>query len=176
MVFVLCSECALNLLFLPRETTLEVTLLLFLFTLSFLLCLQASLKDWLGFDNYIRSIRKSTEGFEGMMKGLDSSESGGGVMPGVKFSDITFAGIPVRVYEPPAGGEGHLRRGLMFFHGGGWALGSASEYGRHCFLKVKLRRFNFFNHLIANFFALQVQIVPTVSIIQYSSFKSFVLC
>lgn len=65
------------------------------------------------------------DGFEGMVK---ASESGAGVMPGVKVSDITFAGIPVRVYEPPAGGEGHLRRGLMFLHGGGWALGSASEY------------------------------------------------
>ncbi|GAA6213286.1 neutral cholesterol ester hydrolase 1-like [Lates japonicus] len=87
----------------------------------------ATLKDWLGFDHYIRSIRKSSEGFEGIMNGLHSSESGGGVMPGVKVSDITFAGIPVRVYEPPAGGEGHLRRGLMFYHGGGWALGSAKK-------------------------------------------------
>lgn len=66
------------------------------------------------------------------MERLLSSESGGGVMPGVKVSDITFAGIPVRVYEPPAGGEGYLRRGLMYFHGGGWALGSASEYGHYC--------------------------------------------
>ncbi|KAF1374642.1 hypothetical protein PFLUV_G00231230 [Perca fluviatilis] len=88
----------------------------------------ASLKSWLGFDHYITSIRRSSDGFEGMMKGLSSSESGaGGVMPGVKVSDITFAGVPVRVYEPPAGGEGHLRRGLMFFHGGGWALGSAKK-------------------------------------------------
>ncbi|XP_040917185.1 neutral cholesterol ester hydrolase 1a [Toxotes jaculatrix] len=87
----------------------------------------ASLKDWLGFDHYIRSIRKSTDGFEGMMTGLESSESGGGVMPGVKVSDLTFVGIPVRVYEPPAGGEGHLRRGLMYLHGGGWALGSAKK-------------------------------------------------
>ncbi|XP_070776912.1 neutral cholesterol ester hydrolase 1a [Enoplosus armatus] len=87
----------------------------------------ASLKSWLGFDHYIESIRQSTEGLEGMMEGLDSSESGRGVMPGVKVSDITFAGIPVRVYEPPAGGEGHLRRGLMYFHGGGWALGSGKR-------------------------------------------------
>lgn len=86
------------------------------------------MKAWLGFGNYIESVRQSIEGFEGMMKGLHSSEPGGGVMPGVKVSDITFVGVPVRVYEPPAGGEGHLRRGLMFFHGGGWAFGSASEY------------------------------------------------
>ncbi|XP_067336456.1 neutral cholesterol ester hydrolase 1a isoform X2 [Channa argus] len=60
-----------------------------------------------------------------MVKGLLTSVSGGGVMPGVKVSDLTFAGVPVRVYEPPAGGEGHLRRGLMYFHGGGWKFGSA---------------------------------------------------
>ncbi|XP_062296281.1 neutral cholesterol ester hydrolase 1a [Scomber scombrus] len=87
----------------------------------------ATLKDWLGCDHYITSIRQSTEGFEGVMKGFFSSESSGGVMPGVKVSDITFAGVPVRVYEPPAGGEGHLRRGVMFFHGGGWALGSTKK-------------------------------------------------
>ncbi|XP_071354294.1 neutral cholesterol ester hydrolase 1-like [Trachinotus anak] len=88
---------------------------------------MATLKAWLGLDHYIRSIRQSTEGFEGMINGLGTSEPGGGVMPGVKVSDITFAGIPVRVYEPPAGGEGHLRRGLMYFHGGGWALGSGKK-------------------------------------------------
>ncbi|KAG7238019.1 hypothetical protein INR49_031373 [Caranx melampygus] len=87
----------------------------------------ASLKDWLGLDHYINSIRRSTEGFEGMVKGLDSSVPNEGVLPGVKVSDITFAGVPVRLYEPPAGGEGHLRRGLMFLHGGGWALGSAKK-------------------------------------------------
>uniref|UniRef100_A0A3Q0RBQ8 Neutral cholesterol ester hydrolase 1 n=1 Tax=Amphilophus citrinellus TaxID=61819 RepID=A0A3Q0RBQ8_AMPCI len=62
----------------------------------------------------------------GIMKGL-ISESSPGPVPGVKVSDITFAGIPVRVYEPPAGGEGHLRRGLVYFHGGGWALGTTKK-------------------------------------------------
>ena len=74
------------------------------------------------------------EGMEGLMEGLRVSESSEGVIPGVKISDLTFAGVPVRVYEPPAGGEGHLRRGLMYFHGGGWALYSGSEYGRYCCL------------------------------------------
>ncbi|KAM6969639.1 neutral cholesterol ester hydrolase 1-like [Tautogolabrus adspersus] len=83
--------------------------------------------DRLGFNHYIMSIRQNTQGFQSMVTGMASSEPDGGVVPGVKVSDITFAGIPVRLYEPPAGGEGHLRRGLMFFHGGGWALGSAKE-------------------------------------------------
>ncbi|XP_074548160.1 neutral cholesterol ester hydrolase 1a [Halichoeres trimaculatus] len=87
----------------------------------------AYLMDWLGFDHYIRSIRRSTEGFEGMMKGKGGSDADAGVVPGVKISDITFDGVPVRVYEPPAGGEGHLRRGLMYYHGGGWALGSGKK-------------------------------------------------
>ncbi|KAM9707559.1 neutral cholesterol ester hydrolase 1a [Menidia menidia] len=85
----------------------------------------ASLKSSLGLDHYIPSIRQSTEAFESSMKGFSSS--GGGVFAGVKVSDITFSGVPVRVYEPPAGGEGHLRRGVMFLHGGGWALGSGRK-------------------------------------------------
>ncbi|KAL7380454.1 hypothetical protein ABVT39_018168 [Epinephelus coioides] len=85
------------------------------------------LQAWLGSDHYIISVRQSTEGFDGLMAGLRGSESSGGVMLGVKVSDMTFAGVPVRVYEPPAGGEGHLRRGLLFFHGGGWALGSGKK-------------------------------------------------
>ncbi|XP_072221564.1 neutral cholesterol ester hydrolase 1a [Leuresthes tenuis] len=87
----------------------------------------ASLKSMLGLDHYITSVRQSVEVLESSLRGLPSSESGGGVIPGVKVSDITFAGVPVRVYEPPAGGEGHLRRGVMFFHGGGWALGSGKK-------------------------------------------------
>lgn len=103
--------------------------------LEFLLCLQSRLQAWLGSDHYIISVRQSTEGFDGLMAGLRGSESSGGVMLGVKVSDMTFAGVPVRVYEPPAGGEGHLRRGLLFFHGGGWALGSGSKYDHSCCLK-----------------------------------------
>ncbi|XP_034433000.1 neutral cholesterol ester hydrolase 1a [Hippoglossus hippoglossus] len=87
----------------------------------------ASLRDWLGCDGYFKFVKWPSESFYGTGKVGDSYESGGGVVPGVKVSDITFAGIPVRVYEPPAGGEGHLRRGLMYFHGGDWALGGTER-------------------------------------------------
>ncbi|XP_058471634.1 neutral cholesterol ester hydrolase 1a [Solea solea] len=87
-----------------------------------------SVINWLGYDHYIKSVRQLSESFYGLTKSGDSTESGGGVVPGVKVSDITFAGVPVRVYEPPAGGEGHLRRGLMYFHGGDWLLGSAERW------------------------------------------------
>lgn len=84
------------------------------------------MKDWLGCDHYIKSVgpSPSSESADGATK---AGSDGGGVVPGVKVSDITLAGIPVRVYEPPAGGEGHLRRGLMYFHGGDWAFGSAGQ-------------------------------------------------
>ncbi|XP_024134008.1 neutral cholesterol ester hydrolase 1a [Oryzias melastigma] len=79
------------------------------------------MKEYLVLSHYISSVRSSVESIEGF---TTSSESREGVIPGVKFTDTTFAGVPVRVYEPPAGGEGHLRRGLMYLHGGGWAFGS----------------------------------------------------
>ncbi|XP_068194894.1 neutral cholesterol ester hydrolase 1-like [Antennarius striatus] len=87
----------------------------------------AKLKSWLGINHDVLSIRQAIQDFENLMKLMFSSESGGAVKPGVKVSDFAFGGVPVRVYEPPAGGEGYLRRGLMYFHGGGWALGSAKH-------------------------------------------------
>lgn len=71
-----------------------------------------------------------------MTKVLMGQSPGPDVLPGVQVSDVTFGGVPVRVFEPPAGGEGHLRRGLVHFHGGGWALGSASEHTHTHTLKV----------------------------------------
>uniref|UniRef100_A0A3B3Z8Z2 Alpha/beta hydrolase fold-3 domain-containing protein n=1 Tax=Periophthalmus magnuspinnatus TaxID=409849 RepID=A0A3B3Z8Z2_9GOBI len=58
---------------------------------------------------------------------LLESDAGEDFVPGVKVSDVTFSGVPVRVYEA-SGGQGGLRRGLLYFHGGGWALGRASNY------------------------------------------------
>lgn len=89
------------------------------------MCPQAAFKYWLGVDHYINTIRKSTAGFQGL---FGSDPESVWVFPGVRVSDATFAGVPVRVYEPLTGGQGQLRRGLVFLHGGGWALGSASEF------------------------------------------------
>uniref|UniRef100_A0A8C6V366 Neutral cholesterol ester hydrolase 1a n=1 Tax=Neogobius melanostomus TaxID=47308 RepID=A0A8C6V366_9GOBI len=78
----------------------------------------AALKQWLGFDHYIISIRRTSEFFD---KNPDPE-----FLPGVIVSDETFSGVPVRVYEA-SGGEGGLKRGLLYFHGGGWAMGSAKK-------------------------------------------------
>lgn len=68
------------------------------------------------------------ETYRQITEAVMSQVSGGDVPPGVQVSDVTFAGVPVRVFQPPAGGEGHLRRGLVYFHGGGWVIGSTSEH------------------------------------------------
>ncbi|KAJ8259126.1 hypothetical protein COCON_G00181380 [Conger conger] len=43
--------------------------------------------------------------------------------PGLHIRDLTFGGVPVRVYQPTAPSAGG-RRGLLYFHGGGWVTGS----------------------------------------------------
>ncbi|XP_038871441.1 arylacetamide deacetylase-like 4 [Salvelinus namaycush] len=55
------------------------------------------------------------------------------VPPGLRVKDLTFSEVPVRVYEPTTGSLG-LRRGLVYFHGGGWVLGcldTADDICRH---------------------------------------------
>uniref|UniRef100_A0A8C6UY37 Neutral cholesterol ester hydrolase 1a n=1 Tax=Neogobius melanostomus TaxID=47308 RepID=A0A8C6UY37_9GOBI len=77
----------------------------------------AALMQWFGFGHYIPSTRKYVEALE-----ITDPE----FLPGVIVSDETFSGVPVRVYEA-SGGEGGLKRGLLYFHGGGWAYGSAKK-------------------------------------------------
>ncbi|KAG7318901.1 hypothetical protein KOW79_017375 [Hemibagrus wyckioides] len=50
---------------------------------------------------------------------------------GLRIKDSTFAGVPVRIYEPTAVSE-RTRRGLMYFHGGGWVVGSIDLYDGVC--------------------------------------------
>uniref|UniRef100_A0A4W6EEE1 Arylacetamide deacetylase-like 4 n=1 Tax=Lates calcarifer TaxID=8187 RepID=A0A4W6EEE1_LATCA len=52
------------------------------------------------------------------------------VPAGLRVKDLKFSEVPVRVYEPTAVCDG-LRRGLVYFHGGGWVLDSVDEVCRH---------------------------------------------
>lgn len=42
--------------------------------------------------------------------------------PAVHVTDSTLGGVPTRVFQPKGGKQ--LKRGVIYFHGGGWALGS----------------------------------------------------
>ncbi|KAM3621286.1 uncharacterized protein V6R79_008851 [Siganus canaliculatus] len=53
------------------------------------------------------------------------------VPTGLRVKDQKFLEVPVRVYEPTAVCDG-LRRGLVYFHGGGWVLGSIDSVDEVC--------------------------------------------
>ncbi|KAM9333290.1 neutral cholesterol ester hydrolase 1-like [Pholidichthys leucotaenia] len=50
----------------------------------------------------------------------------------INVTDSELGGVPARVFQPK--GEKTLKRGIIYFHGGGWALGSARmrSYDRLC--------------------------------------------
>ena len=46
--------------------------------------------------------------------------------PKLFIQDLQFNKVPVRVYQPRAASDGR-RRGIIFFHGGGWVFGSLGK-------------------------------------------------
>ncbi|NXN47280.1 ADCL4 protein, partial [Rhinoptilus africanus] len=54
-----------------------------------------------------------------------------GVDPKLFIQDRQFNKVPVRVYQPKATSDGR-RRGILFFHGGGWVFGSLDTYEKVC--------------------------------------------
>ncbi|XP_054251008.1 arylacetamide deacetylase-like 4 [Indicator indicator] len=54
-----------------------------------------------------------------------------GVDPKLFIQDLQFNKVPVRVYQPKATPNGQ-RRGIIFFHGGGWMFGSLDTYEKVC--------------------------------------------
>ncbi|KAF1553374.1 Arylacetamide deacetylase-like 4, partial [Eudyptes schlegeli] len=54
-----------------------------------------------------------------------------GVDPKLFIWDLQFNKVPVRVYQPKATSDGR-RRGIIFFHGGGWVFGSLDTYEKVC--------------------------------------------
>ncbi|KAG8568761.1 hypothetical protein GDO81_014138 [Engystomops pustulosus] len=51
--------------------------------------------------------------------------------PKLHIKNLKFEGIPVRVYQPRSPSAGG-RKGVMFFHGGGWMFGSIDSYDVLC--------------------------------------------
>lgn len=45
--------------------------------------------------------------------------------PTVHVTDSALGGVPTRIFQPVGGKQ--LKRGIVYFHGGGWALGSGRE-------------------------------------------------
>ncbi|XP_041062554.1 arylacetamide deacetylase-like 4 isoform X1 [Carcharodon carcharias] len=55
---------------------------------------------------------------------------------GLVIQDVQFDGVPVRVYQPRSAAAGK-RRGILFFHGGGWVFGSIDDYEHLCWYIAK---------------------------------------
>ncbi|XP_047439573.1 arylacetamide deacetylase-like 4 [Mugil cephalus] len=53
------------------------------------------------------------------------------VPTGLRVKDMKFSEVPVRLYEPTTECSG-LRRGLVYFHGGGWVMGSIDSVDEVC--------------------------------------------
>uniref|UniRef100_A0A663LML5 Alpha/beta hydrolase fold-3 domain-containing protein n=1 Tax=Athene cunicularia TaxID=194338 RepID=A0A663LML5_ATHCN len=54
-----------------------------------------------------------------------------GVDPKLFIKDLWFEKVPVRIYQPKAPSASQ-RRGVMFFHGGGWVFGSLETHEKLC--------------------------------------------
>ncbi|XP_066493419.1 arylacetamide deacetylase-like 4 [Tiliqua scincoides] len=52
--------------------------------------------------------------------------------PKLIIQDVTFEDIPVRLYQPRESKVQRKRRGVVFFHGGGWMFGSLNSYDHVC--------------------------------------------
>nr|XP_056720924.1 arylacetamide deacetylase-like 4 [Euleptes europaea] len=51
--------------------------------------------------------------------------------PKLLIKDLTFEDIPVRVYQPRES-KPERRKGVVYFHGGGWMFGSINSYDHVC--------------------------------------------
>ncbi|XP_049596810.1 neutral cholesterol ester hydrolase 1a [Syngnathus scovelli] len=83
----------------------------------------ARVMEWLGLGHHITASRNTSKRLEGTVKKLTAGPDAGYLA----VSDVVFDGVPVRIYQPQTEGEGQLRRGLLYIHGGGWAYGSPRD-------------------------------------------------
>lgn len=48
--------------------------------------------------------------------------------PTIRITEASFGGVEAQVFESTAEGqEQRLKRGVVYFHGGGWTVGSTSR-------------------------------------------------
>ncbi|NXN94974.1 NCEH1 hydrolase, partial [Rhinopomastus cyanomelas] len=60
----------------------------------------------------------------------------------MNITDTAFDGVEVRVFDPPAKGGERLKRGVVYIHGGGWALASARISLYHNLCRVMAESLN----------------------------------
>ncbi|KAM5164850.1 neutral cholesterol ester hydrolase 1 [Mantella aurantiaca] len=75
-----------------------------------------NLADYVGLGHHLHVLNLVSNYFDQ----LDSVSSSH-----LKVTDTVFDGVQVRIYEPVTESGGTLKRGVIYIHGGGWALGSA---------------------------------------------------
>jgi acetyl esterase len=63
----------------------------------------------------------------------EADELFGSADPVASVSDTTASGVPVRIYEPDADpATPHTSGAVVYFHGGGWVIGSLKSHDRLC--------------------------------------------
>ena len=81
------------------------------------LILQSNLIHYLGLSHHLLALNFIIVSF-GKKSAWSSAQ--------VKVTDTDFDGVEVRVFEGPPKPEEPLKRSVVYIHGGGWALASAS--------------------------------------------------
>lgn len=81
------------------------------------LCFQSDVVQKLGFCHSIHMLNRVVSWVE-MIEARSC--------PAVHVTDSTLGGVPTRIFQPKGGNK--LKRGVIYFHGGGWALASGSEF------------------------------------------------
>uniref|UniRef100_A0A8C0UCN5 Alpha/beta hydrolase fold-3 domain-containing protein n=1 Tax=Cyanistes caeruleus TaxID=156563 RepID=A0A8C0UCN5_CYACU len=80
-----------------------------------------------------------------------------GADPKLLIKDLWFEKVPVRIYQPKAPSASQ-RRGVMFFHGGGWVFGSLGKIcNRNSSRNVSVRHLK---HVIYNSILLLYRLAP----------------
>lgn len=113
---------------LPSSIPQPWTVRLFLMSLKVIEDI-ASVGEVVGFGSKLNNSRAIQESISSLLLG-----NGESTQNKIEVSDLTFDGVPVRVYQAPVE-KGELTGAIVFYHGGGWTFGSINT---HHVLTMKL--------------------------------------